>query len=213
MALKSYATLFKRNKHEAKDYGATNYTPPATWYFAFHFATTLTAGATATTNTISVNDPIAIGANIIVAPMFATATDLNAEQHVVQNISGSGPYTVTLVANLAHNHLTGAYVAFDPGDDCAQLLEHTGDNYSRASLVNNTTNFPAPSGAVTSSATQITWGTPSATWKLATHVVANDALSGGNAWDVGVLDSFQILDTGAPPKIVIGNFQPKSTKP
>lgn len=115
MALLSYATTYKRNKHEAKDYGATNYTPPATWYFALHTATVLTSGATSGTNTIAVNSPIAIGANIIVAPSYVGATDLNAEQHVVQGSSGSGPYTLTLVSNLSNNHLSGAYVAFDPG--------------------------------------------------------------------------------------------------
>lgn len=210
MALKGYATLYKRNKVEAKCYGATNFTPPATYYFALHLATTLSTGATGGTDTIVTDDPIAIGANVIVG-----ANTVNAEQFAVNGASGSGPYTLTLDGNMAHSHSSGAYVAFDPGEDCAEMREHSGDGYARASLTNNTSNFPAPSGGITGGAAQITWPDPSATWGLATHVVAYDASTSGNAWDVAPLSSFQLLDlsTTPSPKVSAGNYQPQATKP
>lgn len=216
MALQGSFTTYAMNKFMAKLFGKTNYTEPDPMYFAWHLATTLAAGCSLGTNTISTNHPIAAGANLIVAPTFSngTVTDVNAEQHVVDIITGSGPYTLTLHTNLTFNHLTGAYVAFDPGDDAAQLIEPIGNNYGRASLVNNTTNFPAPSGGESDSAGVITSPSPSGTWGLATHNVMLDASSGGNAWVYAVLASFIIIDpTIEVPKIAAGQFVARARKP
>jgi|ERR1043166_2647427 hypothetical protein len=214
MALRGYASLYKRNKVLAKCYGGTNFTEPATYYFAIHFAAQLAAGVSSGTNLISVNTAMEIGANLIIAPSYSGTADLNAEQRVVQGISGSGPYTVTLDSNLGFSHAMDVYVAFDPGVDGATSNPHSGDNYARVAIVNNTSNFPAPSGAQTNSGVQATWGTPSAPWGLATHIQSWDAASSGNLWDVFVMQSFLILNTSVPtPSIGVGNLIAKAILP
>lgn len=216
MALLGYYTVYARNKMQAHLLGKTAYTQPDPWYYAIHLATTLGVGVSAGGSTITVPAPIATGANLIVAPAYSGTGDANAEQHVALSVSGSGPYVVTLVDTLAHNHSSGVYVAFDPGLDCAQLLEPVGNAYDRsvATLANNTTNFPAPSGGEVDSNAQISWPDPSATWTLATHIVALDDPTAGNAWIVGVLGSFLILNTLTPaPKIAAGNLFAQANNP
>lgn len=218
MALNGSLTTYAMNKFMAKLFGKTNYTEPDPFYFAWHIATTLAGPCTLGTNTISTNHPIAAGANLIVGPSYSTTggpvTDPTSEQHVVLSVSGSGPYAVTLTTNLGSNHLTGAYVAFDPGNDAANLIEPTGSNYARASLANATGNFPAPSGGETDSAGIIFWPSPSGTWGLATHAVALDAASSGIAWVYSVLASFVVIDsTIEVPKIAAGGFVARAKKP
>lgn len=214
MSLRGYYTTYLRNLMQSKELGAVDYTPPATLYFAWHIATTLSTGVSSGTSTISTVAPIAAGANLIIAPSYTGATDLNAEQHVVLSSSGGGPYTITLTTNVSSNHLSGAYVAFDPGDDCAEILEPVGNAYARASKVNNATNFPGASGGESDSGNAITWATPTGVWGLGTHAISFNTSTTGNARIVAVLQSFLLLNTStAPPLLGTGNFRGLAEKP
>lgn len=209
MALKGYGSTHKRDLIEGDAHGQRGVSWPDPYYYAIHFATTLSAGVSSGGNTITVPVPMGVrdivtgeGGNLIIEPETVLA-----EQHVVQSISGSGPYTITLVDTLTNSHAMDVWVAFDPGPNAEYINEHSGDNYSRATLTNDITSFPDPVDGVTNSGVQITWAIPSAPWEKATHVVEWDDPTAGDPYDIAVLNSFPVLsDTTTAPKIVVGNM-------
>jgi hypothetical protein len=68
-----------------------------------------------------------------------------------------------------------------PAADGTGGVEVTGNNYSRASLANNSTNFPAASGGVKTGAVgAATFPVPSGAWNGIVGICEFDAPSGGN---------------------------------
>lgn len=110
------------------------------------------------------------------------------ENEILDHILGGGDYTrpATVYIGLS---------TADPGEAGATLAEPSGNNYSRVSVTNNSTNFPAASGGVKSNGTDITFPTPSGSWGTVTHVVVFDASSGGNMLFWGALTVSKAINT------------------
>jgi len=68
--------------------------------------------------------------------------------------------------------------------DAGGGTEVSGNNYSRVSVTNNATNFPASSGGAKSNGTAITFATPSGSWGTVVAMGLFDASTSGNllAW-------------------------------
>jgi hypothetical protein len=83
--------------------------------------------------------------------------------------------------------------------------EVSGGNYSRASVTNNATNFPAASSGVKSNANAITWPTASASWGVITSVGVIDAATGGNLLYFATISS-KTIDANDTVSIPASNF-------
>lgn len=85
--------------------------------------------------------------------------------------------------------------------------EATGGSYARASVTNNTTNFPAPTTGVVTSATAITWPTSSAAWGTVNAVRLYDASTSGNLVAGALLTPSATVDaTGITVSIPAGSL-------
>lgn len=73
----------------------------------------------------------------------------------------------------------------DPGDDGLSATEPVGGGYSRITVANNDTNFPAATGGIKLNATTIQFGLASASWGTITHFVVYDS---GSPKFTGILD-------------------------
>ncbi len=93
---------------EAKNLMLNTLAVSADWV-TVHMPTTLTSGAAAAQNQVAVADPVEVGATVKV-----DAAGANEETHSVTATAGTGPYTLTLAANLANTHSAGVYVSYDP---------------------------------------------------------------------------------------------------
>lgn len=69
-------------------------------------------------------------------------------------------------------------------NECASV-----NNYSRAAVTNNATNWPAASGGAKSNGTTIQFASPSGSWGTGSHFGIWDAASGGNFLRGGALAS------------------------
>jgi hypothetical protein len=83
--------------------------------------------------------------------------------------------------------------------------EVSGGSYARASLANNTTNFPAASSGAKSNATAITWPTAAASWGVVTAVGVFDAASAGNLLYYATISS-KTVDSNDTVSIPVSNF-------
>ena len=86
--------------------------------------------------------------------------------------------------------------------------EVTGNNYSRASVTNNTTNFPSISGTTRAKATgaNITFATPSGTWGTVVAFAYYDASSGGNYLGGAALTTSKTINNGDTVVFNSGNL-------
>lgn len=64
--------------------------------------------------------------------------------------------------------------------DAGGGTEVSGNNYARAAVTNNATNFPAASGGAKSNGTAISFNTPSGSWGTVVAFGMFDAASAGN---------------------------------
>lgn len=72
----------------------------------------------------------------------------------------------------------------------------SGNNYSRAAVTNNSTNWPAATSGVKTSGAAINFATPSGSWGTVSHFGIFDASSGGNLLYWGALISSVAISTG-----------------
>lgn len=98
------------------------------------------------------------------------------EDELLDHVLGGGDYTRPATVYLAL--FTAAPT------DAGGGTEVSGNNYGRAAVTNNATNFPAASGGTKSNGTTITFATPSGSWGTVAAMGVFDASSGGNllAW-------------------------------
>jgi hypothetical protein len=93
--------------------------------------------------------------------------------------------------------------------DAGTVTEVVGGSYARAPLAATLANFAGTQGAGTTVASTgtsgqtsnnavITFPTPTANWGQATHLVAYDAPTGGNAWVVRALQQPKNINNGDP---------------
>ena len=155
---------------------------PATIYFGLHLATDLAAQANSGQNQLSTNHaPPNQGLPITVDPDGPLE-----ESFTVSNVTGAGPYTVTLSGNLANTHVAGTSVSYHPGNDGSAMREPVGNGYARKDVANNATEFPAATGRQQTNANQIDFAAASGgNWGLVTHVAVNSAVSGTDWRDIG----------------------------
>lgn len=84
--------------------------------------------------------------------------------------------------------------------------EVTGGSYARASVTNNSTNFPAASGGQKSNGAAISFPAATAGWGTVTHFGIYDAVSGGNLLLHGALTTSKLIETGDTPSFPIGTL-------
>ncbi|MDF3056810.1 MAG: hypothetical protein K0R17_1025 [Rariglobus sp.] len=121
----------------------------------------------------------------------------------LNSLAGSllGRTAYTAPATLYAALIIGAVDALTGG------TEATGGSYARASVTNNTTNFPAPAAGVVTSATPLTWPTSTAAWGTVNAVRLYDAASGGNLIAGALLTPAATVDaTGITVSIPAGNL-------
>lgn len=90
---------------------------------------------------------------------------------------GNIPYTPPATIYIALFNVTPTSLTAGTGG-----IEVAGNNYSRAPVANNATNFPSISGTtrIKTTGANITFPTPSGTWGNVTAFAFYDAPSGGN---------------------------------
>lgn len=121
------------------------------------------------------------------------------ENKVLDHILGNTAYTAPATFHIA-------LFTTSPGDDGTGGTEVSGNNYSRVSVTNNTTNWPNASGGAKANGTAITFATPSGTWGTVTSFGIYDASTGGNLLYFGNLTSNQTINTGNAVEFPIGDL-------
>jgi len=81
-------------------------------------------------------------------------------------------------------------------NDAGGGTEVSGNNYSRKSVTNNATEWPAASGGSKSNANAITFATPSGSWGTVGWFALFDASTSGNMLAWSALDSTQSPESG-----------------
>lgn len=121
------------------------------------------------------------------------------ENKVLDHILGNTAYTAPATVHIA-------LFTTSPGDDGTGGTEVSGNNYSRVSVTNNTTNWPNASGGAKANGTAITFATPSGTWGTVTSFGIYDASTGGNLLYFGNLTSNQTVNTGNTVSFAVGDL-------
>lgn len=118
------------------------------------------------------------------------------ENELADHVLGGGDFTRPATV----------YVAlFTAGPtDAGGGTEVSAGGYARATVTNNSTNFPAASGGAKSNGTAITFAAASATWGTVTHFAIYDAASGGNLLFHGELTTSKLIESGDTPSFGIG---------
>ena len=115
------------------------------------------------------------------------------------SLLGRSAYTAPATLHAAL--IVGASTALTGG------TEATGGSYARVAVTNNTTNFPAPTAGVVTSANAITWPTSTAAWGAVNAVRLFDAASGGNLVAGAILSPSATVDaTGITVSIPAGQL-------
>jgi hypothetical protein len=86
-----------------------------------------------------------------------------------------------------------------PNNDGTGIVEPTGGGYTRATIVRNTTNFPASTAGEVKNSAVVTFPQASADWGTVTHFVIYDALTNGNAVVVGTITTPKAVLSGDTP--------------
>ena len=113
-----------------------------------------------------------------------------------------------VIGNAAYTAPSTVYIALHTADptDAGTGTEVSGNNYSRASVTNNATQFPAASGGTKSNANAITFAAPSGSWGTVTHVGVWDAASAGNLLWHGALTTSKAITSGDTAEIAAGDL-------
>lgn len=93
-------------------------------------------------------------------------------------------------------------------DAGGSITEPSGNGYARVAVTNNSTNFPAASGAgaAKSNGTAITFPTATGSWGTVTDWFISDASSGGNIMFDGALASSRAVANGDTPSFAAGDL-------
>lgn len=118
------------------------------------------------------------------------------ELEVLDHVLGGGDYTRPATVYV------GLHTA-DPGETGA-TGEVSGNNYSRVSVTNNSTNWPAASSGSKANGATITFATPSGSWGTVTHFSIWDASTSGNCLFKGALTASQVIGSGNAVSFGIG---------
>ena len=123
------------------------------------------------------------------------------EDEVLDHVFGAAAYTapVTLWVGLSTTTIT------DAGGNITQPV---GGSYSRVSVTNNATNFPASSGGAKSNGTAITFAIATGSWGTCTDFFIADSDTGGsnNILGYGVLTVAKTISSGDIASFAIGDL-------
>lgn len=121
------------------------------------------------------------------------------ENKLLDHAFGGSDYTraATLYIGLSTTTIT---------DAGGNITEPSGNNYSRVSVTNNSTNFPAASGGAKSNGTAITFPQASGSWGTVTDFFISDASSGGNILGYGALTTSKAVTNGDTVSFAIGDL-------
>lgn len=169
-------------------------TLPANWYYSLHLMNALTSGAAISDTTITVDQSVTSGVEIIIEPESA-----NAETRTVTGVSGAGPYILTLSSAITITHSSAAAVLCDPGPNGENTHEPSGGGFARVQKVRGTTDFAAASSAVNSNATAVLFLTISGSLGTATHWLKWSASSAGTIWEWARLTHKTTIDASSNP--------------
>jgi hypothetical protein len=84
----------------------------------------------------------------------------------------------------------------DPLDDASGIAEPVGNNYSRVTVANNTTNWNTASGGATSNKTAIEFPEASGSWGTISHFAIFDDPTAGNLLGHGELTVHKAVISG-----------------
>lgn len=121
------------------------------------------------------------------------------ENELLDHVFGAAAYTAPATLYIAL--FTAA-----PGDDGTGGTEVSGNNYSRVSVTNNATNFPAASAGAKSNGTEIAFPTASGSWGTVVAVGIYDDPSAGNYLGGGDLSESKAVGTNDTFKFAIGDL-------
>lgn len=111
------------------------------------------------------------------------------ENAILDHILGGPDYTRAATVYVALFTVT-------PLDTGSGGTEVVGNNYSRVSVTNNNTNWPAASGGTKTNGTAITFPTASGTWGTIVSFGIYDASTSGNLLYFGSLSTAQTVVNG-----------------
>lgn len=129
------------------------------------------------------------------AGSFSDFLELELLDHVFGNASYSAPATLYIALSTT-----------TPVDAGSNFTEPSGNNYSRASVTNNGTNFPAAAAGAKANGTAITFATASGSWGTVTHFGIYDASSAGNLLAWGSLGTSKSIASGDTASFAIGDL-------
>jgi hypothetical protein len=121
------------------------------------------------------------------------------ENAILDHILGGGDYTRPATVYIA-------LFTTAPVDAGTGGTEVSGNNYSRASVTNNNTNWPAASSGSKSNGTTITFPTASGSWGTIVAFGIYDASTSGNLLYYGSLSTAQVIANGNTLSFSAGNL-------
>lgn len=113
--------------------------------------------------------------------------------------------TFTAPATLYVGLWTGALFDAATGSTTGEVST-SGTAYARASVTNNTTNFPAASGGIKTNGTTISFSTATASWGTVAYVGLTDAVTGGNMLMWADLTTSKSIVSGDTPSFSVGSL-------
>ncbi len=125
------------------------------------------------------------------------------ELAVLNHVLGGGDYTRPATVYIAAFTARGTDAQSDAGTN---FTEVSGNAYTRVSITNNATNFPAAAAGAKSNGTAITFPTASGSWGTVTAVGMYDAASAGNLLYWGDLAASKAIASGETLSIQAGSF-------
>jgi hypothetical protein len=119
------------------------------------------------------------------------------ELEVLDHVFGAAAYSApaTLYVGLSTTTIT---------DAGGNITEPAGNNYARAVVTNNSTNFPAAAAGSKSNGTDINFNVPSGAWGTILDFFIGDAASAGNILAYGTLTASQSPTSGNTVKFAAG---------
>lgn len=120
------------------------------------------------------------------------------EDAILDHVLGGGNYS----------RPANVYVALftSAPSDSGGGTEVSGGSYARATVTNNSTNFPAASGGVKSNGTAITFAQATGAWGTIVAFAIFDALSSGNMLYWGALTASKTVANGDTPSFPVGSL-------
>jgi hypothetical protein len=124
------------------------------------------------------------------------------ENEILDHILGGGDFARPATVYV------GLWTAtLDDTSTGATAGEPSGNNYSRVTVTNNSTNWPAASGGAKSNGAAVTFPQASGSWGTVTDFAILDSASGaGNILYYGTLGTSKAIGSGDTPSFAIGEI-------